>query len=49
MKRKPEDVTYIGVHNRRTDFIGFMKHIMKSEDIEELGEEYFKAGMEYFR
>ena len=49
MKLKPKDVTYIGIHNRKTDFDDFMRQKMKFEDMEELGEEFFLDGMEYFR
>ena len=49
MNKKPKDVTYIGIHNRRTDHLDFMRKTMKMEDMEELGREYFKDGMEYFR
>ena len=51
---KPKDVTYIGIHNRRTDF---HKHLLetirkkkeKKQDYKELGKDYFMDGMEYFR
>ena len=49
MKLKPKEVTYIGIHNRRTDHMDFMKHKMKFDEMEELGEEFFLDGMEYFR
>ena len=49
MKLKPKDVTYVGIHNRRTDHLDFMRHQMKMEELEELGEDYFMDGMEYFR
>ena len=49
MNLKPKEVTYVGIHNRRTDFTDFMKHKMKFKEMEELGEEFFLDGMEYFR
>ena len=49
MQLKPKDVTYIGIHNRRTDHIDFLKNTLKLKEIEELGEDYFIDGMEYFR
>ena len=49
MNLKPKEVTYVGIHNRRTDHINFMKHTMKFTEMEELGEDFFLDGMEYFR
>ena len=48
MNKKPKDVTYIGVHNRRTDHLHFVQNKLKV-DAEELGREFFEDGMEYFR
>ena len=49
MKKKPKDITYIGIHNRRTDHLAFMRNEMKMKDLEELGKDFFMDGMEYFR
>ena len=49
MNKKPEDVTYIGIHNRRTDHLDFMVNVMKIGDLKELGRDYFEDGMNYFR
>ena len=43
---KPKDVTYIGIHIRRTDHLKFMK---KNFDADPLDEEYYNDAMEYFR
>ena len=49
MNKKPKDITYIGIHNRRTDHLEFMRETMKMKDLEELGKDFFMDGMEYFR
>ena len=49
MKKKPKDITYIGIHNRRTDHLTFLRETMKMKDLEELGKDFFMDGMEYFR
>ena len=49
MQKKPKDVTYIGIHNRRTDQIPLLKKDMKGEDLEDLGVDFFINGMDYFR
>ena len=49
MKKKPKDITYVGIHNRRTDHMTFMKKHMKREELEELGVDFFMDGMDYFR
>ena len=49
MHKKSKDITYIGIHNRRTDHLDFMRKTMKMEDLEELGRGYFEDGIEYFR
>ena len=49
MKKKPKDITYVGIHNRRTDHMTFMKKHMKREELEELGVDFFTDGMDYFR
>ena len=49
MNMKPSDVTYVGIHNRRTDFMDFMRTTQKKDKIEELGKDYLIHGMEYFR
>ena len=48
MNKKPKDVTYIGVHNRRTDHLHFVQNKLKV-DAEELGRDFSEDGMEYFR
>ena len=49
MKKKPKDITYIGLHNRRTDHLKFMRENVGMTELEELGKQYFMDGMEYFR
>ena len=49
MNKKPKDLTYIGVHNRRTDHLHFVQNTLKLDDAEELGKDFFEDGMEYFR
>ena len=49
MKAKPKQVTYVGIHNRRTDHLKFMREKVGMTDLEELGKQYFMDGMEYFR
>ena len=44
--KKPKEVTYVGVHNRRTDSVEFIK---KDWFQEPLREDYFEDAMEYFR
>ena len=39
-------ITYVGVHNRRTDYT---KYVEFKFGMEELGEEFFEKGMEMFR
>ena len=46
MGLKPKQVTYIGVHNRRTDHLEFDKNRSVQEP---LSETYFEDAMEYFR
>ena len=43
---KPEQVTYIGVHIRRTDHLQFMKD---QHDMEPLNGDYYNDAMDYFR
>ena len=45
--KKPKDLTYIGVHNRRTDHLHFVQNTLKLDDAEELGKDFFEDGMEY--
>jgi hypothetical protein len=40
------DVTYVGIHNRRTDFL---KYIKEAENVDPLEKSYFYDGMDYFR
>ena len=49
MKKKPKDITYVGIHNRRTDQITYMKKHRKMEEIDELSVDFFMDGMDYFR
>ena len=52
MNKKSKDITYIGIHNRRTDFHKYLLDTQKNEhktDYEELGTDYLMDGMEYFR
>ena len=49
MHLKPNEVTYVGIHNRRTDYVDFLKHKLNLVHIEGLEEDYFLSGMEYFR
>ena len=41
MKKNPKDITYVGIHNRRTD--------QRTTEVEELGVDFFMDGMKYFR
>ena len=41
MKKNSKDITYVGIHNRRTD--------QKADALEELGVDFFMDGMKYFR
>ncbi len=43
---KPKELTYVGIHNRRTDGIDFIKRGWFQE---ELGVEFFNDAMDYFR
>ena len=49
MHLKPNEVTYVGIHNRRTDYMDFVNHKLNLVNIEVLEEDYFLSGMEYFR
>ena len=49
MKKNPKEITYVGIHNRRTDHLKFMKKQMKMENMEELGVDFFMDGIKYFR
>ena len=40
------EITFVGVHNRRSDHIEFMRERLK---LEPLSENYFSAAFEYFR
>ena len=40
------DVTFVGIHNRRTDHLQFVQRIAK---VKPVGKSYFKDAMEYFR
>jgi hypothetical protein len=46
LKRDTKDITYVGVHVRRTDHIAYMK---KLHQFEPLDAEYFHDSMDYFR
>ena len=49
MKKSPKDITYVGIHNRRTDQIPLLKKDKKGEELQELGVDFFINGMDYFR
>ena len=40
------DVTFVGIHNRRTDFL---KYIKEAESVDPLEKSYFYDAMDYFR
>lgn len=44
--KKPEKITYVGIHNRRTDYLEFRR---KRLGLDNLYEDYFEDAMEYFR
>lgn len=46
LKKKPKEVTYIGVHVRRTDHLEFMKSLY---DMDPLDGDYYNDAIEYFR
>ena len=46
MGLKPKQITYVGIHNRRTDSVEFIKREWYQEP---LREDYFEDAMEYFR
>jgi len=39
-------VTYVGIHNRRTDFL---KYVKEAENADPLEKSYFYDAMDYFR
>ncbi|TRY79224.1 hypothetical protein TCAL_07359 [Tigriopus californicus] len=43
---KPKEVTYVGIHNRRTDGLKFMKDNFQQDPLDA---DYFHDAMEYFR
>ena len=45
-KLQPKDVTYVGIHNRRTDHLEYVSTHLGFEPIEA---DYFIDAMEYFR
>ena len=45
MKTKPQKITYVGIHNRRTDYLEFRRKRLK---LDNLYEDYFEDAMEYF-
>ena len=45
MKAKPKQVTYVGIHNRRTDYLEFRRKHLK---LKKLYKEYFEDAMDYF-
>ena len=49
MNMNTQNITYVGIHNRRTDHLKFMKKNMKMHEVEELGTDFFMDGMDYFR
>lgn len=44
--RKGDEITFVGIHNRRTDYLEFRKKRLK---LEELRDDYFIDAMEYYR
>ncbi len=46
MGKKPKDVTFIGVHNRRTDHMGYSR---KNRGVKPLKSQYFIDAMDEFR
>ena len=44
--KKPKEITYVGIHNRRTDSVEFIKRDWFKEP---LREDFFEDAMEYFR
>ena len=56
---KRENITYIGIHNRRTDHLEYWQNYLKTlpfksisvsnKKYQELGKEYFMDAMDYFR
>ncbi len=46
MKKNPKEITYVGVHVRRTDHL---KYIKEQNDMDPLDGEYFNDAMDYFR
>ena len=46
LDKKPKDVTYVGIHNRRTDHFEMMK---RRYDMKPIPTSYFTDAMEYFR
>ena len=49
MKKKTQEITFVGVHNRRTDLMSHIRENVKTAEIEELGIDYFNDGFAYFR
>ena len=43
---KPKEITYVGIHNRKTDSIEFIKENFDQDPIDT---EYFYDAMDYFR
>jgi O-glycosyl hydrolase len=43
---RQDDVTFVGIHNRRTDHLEFVKRLAKAKPI---GKKYFMEAMDYFR
>ena len=56
---KRKNITYIGIHNRRTDHLEYWQNYLKTlpfksisvsnKKYQELGKEYFMDAMDYFR
>jgi len=44
--KKPDKITFVGIHNRRTDYLEFRR---KRLQLDNLYEDYFQDAMEYFR
>ena len=45
LKKKPEKITWVGIHNRRGDYLEFRR---KRLGLDNLYEDYFEDAMEYF-
>ncbi len=46
MRKPSSKVTFVGVHDRRTDYLEFRRKVLLTEDLDE---DYLPDAMEYFR